>query len=344
VTSQFDKSALVEVGRGARMGCAQLDVRESASVFEPETFEELLAATPQELATADIARVNLLCATGLRGAENLDIPACLATIDGWTEEVRQFTAWNFLHVFKPKTARDTPGFLRFWSMVKLLRHHKGLEHALCPKDLDPEEKLVVLKPDGEGPESTYYNSDLVFIHGLLGDRKLGICTTFPVLFAAVGRRLGYPLKLVLTVSHVFTRWDDPADTFNIDATSSHITVEPTERYIDKPRPWTDHEKSCPALLRPLTRLEEFAAFLGWRANTLAVNERYDEAEEMCDRAAQLFPDQPIHWLARKIDRGQVRVFMEKDDWGYEIPEPDESQGDETTPEPEVVDKTVNPAG
>jgi hypothetical protein len=37
--------------------------------FEPQTLDELLAATPEQLAECDIARMNLLCATGLPGAE-----------------------------------------------------------------------------------------------------------------------------------------------------------------------------------------------------------------------------------------------------------------------------------
>jgi len=321
-----------------------LPLSESSSpttVFEPETFDELLSATSEQLATADIARVNLLCATGLRGAENLDIPECLAKLDRWAEEVRQFTAWNFLHVFKPRTPRDTPGFFRCWSLVKLLRHHKGLQHALTPPGLKPGEKYIS-RSTGRGKNSTYYSSDSVFIHGLLGERKLGLCTTFPVLYAAVGRRLGYPLKVALSVSYVFNIWDDPADSFNIDAGKFHIAAEPDEHFIDTPRPWTDEEKNCGALLRPLNPVEEFGLFLGWRAIHLEVNGRYEEAIELCDMALRLFPNNPVHpWIARRIETERVRVFMEEDGWGYE-PEDDEPETDEMLPQPPAVGDSEPP--
>ncbi len=287
------------------------------TVFEPQSLEELLNATPEQLATADIARVNLLCATGLRGAEDLDIPACLTKIDRWTEEVRLFTECNFLK-FTPKTPRDTPGFLRCWSLVKLLRHCKGLEHLLCPPDLQPGEKYLGLGISDAGPDSTYYNSDVVFIHGLLGERKLGICTAFPVLFASVGRRLGYPIKIVISVCHVFIRWDGPIDRFNMDASKFYINLHPDDYYIDSPKPWTEEEKECGAFLRPLTPTEELGLFVGWRAGVLESNARYDEAGEMCDLAQRLFPQDPLFpKLAKRIDRERVRLFMEADGWGYE---------------------------
>jgi hypothetical protein len=287
------------------------------AVFEPQTLNELINATPEQIAIVDIARMNLLCATGLRGAENLDIPACLDKIDLWTDEVRGFTEQNFLQ-FKPKTPRDTAGFLSCWSLVKLLRHNKGLEHLLCPPDLKFGEKCIVLGTAEAGPDSTYYSSDAVFIHGLLGERKLGICTTFPVLFAAVGRRLGYPINVALAVCHVFIRWDDPTDRFNMDASKFYINLHPDDYYIDKPKPWTEEEKTCGAFLRPLTRTEELGLFLGWRAGVLESNARYDEAMEMCDLALRLFPQDPVHpRLACRIEKERVRQFMESDGWGYE---------------------------
>lgn len=43
------------------------------------------------LEALDIALVNMLCAEGLPGAEHLDIPRCLATLDRWTDAVRRYT-------------------------------------------------------------------------------------------------------------------------------------------------------------------------------------------------------------------------------------------------------------
>ena len=47
----------------------------------PKTYEELLAWPIDRLDQLDIARMNLLCATGLPGAEDLDVEEALETID-----------------------------------------------------------------------------------------------------------------------------------------------------------------------------------------------------------------------------------------------------------------------
>ena len=56
----------------------------SLANFDPSLVADEL------LASLDIAEVNLaLCGRSLPGAEGLDVPACLAKIDEWSEEVRQ---------------------------------------------------------------------------------------------------------------------------------------------------------------------------------------------------------------------------------------------------------------
>ncbi len=58
----------------------------------------------------------------------------------------------------------------------------------------------------------------------------------PVVYAAVGRRLGYPIKLVSTrgktSGHLFARWDDPktGERFNIEATNKGLGT-PTDDYF-----------------------------------------------------------------------------------------------------------------
>jgi regulator of sirC expression with transglutaminase-like and TPR domain len=48
----------------------------------------------------------------------------------------------------------------------------------------------------------------IFLHGLVGNRRMGTCSSMSVLYAAIGRRLGYPLKLATTKAHLFLRWED----------------------------------------------------------------------------------------------------------------------------------------
>jgi hypothetical protein len=48
---------------------------------------QLLALPPEQLEKVDIARMNLLCAEGLRGAENLNLQENLDRLDEWARHV-----------------------------------------------------------------------------------------------------------------------------------------------------------------------------------------------------------------------------------------------------------------
>lgn len=56
----------------------------TADPMHPKTLDELLALSPDQLEKVDLALINLLCAVGLRGSENLDVEECLRTLDAWT--------------------------------------------------------------------------------------------------------------------------------------------------------------------------------------------------------------------------------------------------------------------
>lgn len=62
----------------------------------------------------------------------------------------------------------------------------------------------------------------------------------PVLYVAVGRRLGYPLRLVTTHRHQFARWDDPAgERFNIEIANKGLNTFPDDYYRNWPVPLQD---------------------------------------------------------------------------------------------------------
>ncbi len=52
------------------------------------SLDDLLKMTPEQLAKLDLAEMNLLCATGLPGAEDLHIDQCLTRLDEWAQRVR----------------------------------------------------------------------------------------------------------------------------------------------------------------------------------------------------------------------------------------------------------------
>jgi len=113
----------------------------------------------------------------------------------------------------------------------------------------------------------------------------------PVLVVAVGRRLGYPLKLVRAKAHLFARWDSEGESFNIEATGRGWNPYPDSHYRQWPHPFTEAEEQANRILKPLAPAEALAEFLGIRALCLKEHKRDAEAKNAHDtsiRIHQLF--------------------------------------------------------
>jgi hypothetical protein len=118
-----------------------------------------------------------------------------------------------------------------------------------------------------------------------------VCGTLPVVYAAVARRLGYPLRLVRTLSHIFNRWDDRAtgERLNVDA-SGHdgISFQPDEHYgRDWFDPLTAEEQWRYGYLKSLTPREELAHFVARRGFEWRSRQCYRKAIESFVIAADL---------------------------------------------------------
>jgi len=69
-----------------------------------QSLNDLLDLPVEHLAGVDIAEMNLLCAVGLPGAENLDVEHALATLDQWAQRVKFETERHLYRVHDPKWA------------------------------------------------------------------------------------------------------------------------------------------------------------------------------------------------------------------------------------------------
>lgn len=246
--------------------------------------------------------VNLLCATGLPGSEDLDIGQCLATLDQWAQVVAVETE-RFRPNFRPNPSCPTDARYRCYMLIKVVRDGFGLRHHLLPDKGTGFTGIIDQPADGS---SGFEDSRPLFIHGLLGPDRIGSCTSLPVVYAAVGRRLGYPIKLGLAVGHVFIRWDSPGELFNMDGSGpDYITTPSDDGFIDKPRPWTQHEKTCGYYMRSITPVEELAVFLSVRAACLMHTGQLGEAAAMMAKAAQLAPGDPMY--PRQLWKMQQRL-------------------------------------
>ena len=114
----------------------------------------------------------------------------------------------------------------------------------------------------------------------------------PVLYLAIGRRLGYPLYLVETYSHFFVRWQSPdgKDRFNFEGTHG-VGVHDDAYLANWPKKLNKEELKY--YLKNLTSAEELSIFLQIRGDCLEALGRHPEASVAFARAHQLMPKSPF---------------------------------------------------
>ncbi len=135
----------------------------------------------------------------------------------------------------------------------------------------------------------------LFIHGII-DGPGGTCCSMPVLYVAVRRRLGYPLKLVETRGHLFFRWEDTdgkrfgfPERFNIEGAGEGIATFSDDHYRTWPEPWSTADEAGGWYLKSLSPNEELASFLATHGECLIDNGRLAEAIESYRCACSLAP-------------------------------------------------------
>ncbi|MCE9552183.1 MAG: transglutaminase-like domain-containing protein [Planctomycetes bacterium] len=241
------------------------------------SFHQFADHSNTSLATIDIVELNLSCAVGLPGTDDLDIAACCTKKDQWADLVAYGTR-RLQSRFdqQPEDYNHSEAYYRILVMVTVLQRNLGVQY-------NPER---IHNPDYADPRD-------LFVHGLLTGHG-GTCVSMPVLYLAIGRRLGYPLRLVQAKAHLFLRWDDPAtgERFNIEATSQGLNCHPDEHYRQWPHTITEAEVAASHYLSSLIPREELAAFLAARGHCLHANGRLAEAAGAYDQACKLHPQDP----------------------------------------------------
>jgi len=236
--------------------------------LEPTTLDELLSIAEGDLYRVDIARMNLLCATDLEGTQYLDadgIEHALATLDDWAKRVAFETDRHAYRITDPRYAdryQGSEAHFRAEMLAQVLQEDLGVKY----------------NPEAVGNFS-FADPSVAFIHSMIptpgsttSDTSGGTCVSMPVLYVAVGRRLGYPLKLVTTDSHIFARWDGEGhdnsawrETFNCETTNGFHRFD-DEYYKTWPFTVTNHQIAVNGYLQSLSPSEEFAQFLAARGH------------------------------------------------------------------------------
>ena len=255
----------------------------------------LLDLPAQALAGVDVARMNLLCAQGLPGAEDLDVNRCLATLDEMAARVRSETQRHYYRFERnPAEFEHSEGFFRMLMLAVVLAEDFQVHYA-------PDK--IGTAADARMDDGFFRDAHDVFLHGLAGSSHQGTCSSLPVLQVAVGRRLGYPLSLVTTKGHLFVRWEDARERFNIEAAGHGVNRFSDDYYRHWPAEVSDAEMQAEGYLKSLTATEELAVFLSIRGMCWREAGRYGEAMESFRAASRLAPGcQSYRLLATDFQR------------------------------------------
>jgi hypothetical protein len=252
-----------------------------------------------------------MCAAGLPRAEKLKPARLLNWLDDAARHVGLETRRHWYRFDRsPGTYKNSPGYFCCYFLLQVLQEDFRVRYNPArvrdPSFQDPK----CLDPD-------FRDSQDLFIHGII-DGDGGTCASMPVLYVAVGRRLGYPVKLVEGRGHLFFRWDDPTgsrfhvpECFNIEGTGNGIGSYPDEHYRTWPEPWNDAEKAAGVYLKSLEPARELAGFLGTRGECLADNNRLDEAIQAYRWAVALSPRDPRYtWRLQQLVRKNCPNILE----------------------------------
>ena len=254
----------------------------SVSVKQPATSAELLALKPELLSAVDIGVMNMLCAQGLPGAEDIKVADYQATLDQWAQHVKSETDRNF-HRFRedPAFYYKSEAFYKMLMMAVVVYEDFGVRYN--PKWIAPPSET-------RADDHFFADAHDVFIHGMVGPQRMGTCSSMPVFYIALGRRLGYPLKLVKTRQHLFMRWDSPTERFEMDATGKGIDRYDDDYYKKGPFPITEQEIQEEDYLKSLSSQEELSVFLSIRGACLRENGFYGDATAAYQAAYQYAPN------------------------------------------------------
>jgi hypothetical protein len=245
------------------------------------SLETLLDRPALALQKIDIARMNLLCAQGLPGADGFDLNANLAELDRMAARVRSETERHLYRFQKhPAEFENSEGFFRMLMSAVVLAEDFGVRYAPA---------RIGTAADARMGDGFFADARDIFLQGLTGPRRQGTCSSLPVLQVAVGRRLGYPLKLVTTKGHLFVRWEDAQERFNIEAAGRGVNRFTDDYYRHWPLDITPAQEAEEGYLKSLNPPEELAVFLSIRGMCLREAGRLPEAAGAFTAAARLAP-------------------------------------------------------
>lgn len=211
----------------------------------PRSLHELLALPDDLFEKLDIVELNLAVAREIPECRDLDVARYQRTVDEWAAWVKhEIDRHMYRFEQDPGNYKNSRAYFCASMMSTVIGQDYRVHYDLLDFSF-------------EQPEDQ-------FIHGIIDLRK-GTCVSLPLIYIAIGQRLGYPIRAVTTPGHVFCRWDDPetGERLNIEAANQGgLTDHPDEYYRHWPYevdPRWEHEHH---ILKSLTMRQHASVMVG----------------------------------------------------------------------------------
>lgn len=134
-------------------------VQKTSTAKSPRTLAELLELKSAELEGTDIALMNLLCAEGLPGAENLKVEECLATLDKWSQHAKREIERNHHHFREdPAYYYHSEAFYKMLMLSVVVYEDFGVRY---------NPKLIAPPSETRGDDHFFADSGDILIHGMV---------------------------------------------------------------------------------------------------------------------------------------------------------------------------------
>jgi hypothetical protein len=242
------------------------------------TALDLAALDDAQLAKIDPIVMNLVVARGIPGLERLDIGKYTRMVDALAAKLDEANRRAERYSKDDATYRVSREFWMAGGMaVALAGPSFGIRYTTEPLDASRPEQQ--------------------FVHGVL-DRKMGTCATMPVLYMAIGHRLGWPIRAVVSGDHMWARWDDGkkgGQRFNLEATSATSSGGMGSFNSLSDEEYAEGLQTPAIAIRSgsdftsLTPRQTLGVFLQGRAAYWATRDEFGRAEQDLLLALQCFP-------------------------------------------------------
>ena len=266
-------------------GCREPKEYAIQNELKPVSARDLFEMPMENLDRVDIGRMNIICARNVIKSEVIDTEKYVGKLDEWAAIAKRMEQ-KYLPSFERNAARYDNSPAKFKAVTLALTIQQDLK---CGYNMNLIESGAM--SDVRSPRF-FRNPDDIFITGLLKNRK-GTCASLPVLFVALGRRLNYPVFLAHTKGHLYCRWDDGKECFNVEVTGQGVDIPPDSHYKGPPYNPTGDDIKSEGMLQNLTNCESLSIFLSTAAMNREACRDFGMAVIFYDIALRMSPDSSV---------------------------------------------------